>query len=619
MDSERSGKGQGALGSDQPVPGKTAPRSGSPQQHQAKIRDNAATDGRPSALAPFRSPIFLAMWIASVASYFGGLIQSVGASWLMTTLAPSADMVALVQVSTVLPIVLLSLPAGAAADVWDRRAVMLVAQSSMLAVSAALAGLAWAGLVTPWTLLSLTFLLGCGAALYGPAWQSSVREQVPVSDLPAAVSLNSAAFNLARAVGPALGGVLVAWAGAQVTFLVNAVSYLGLIVVLLTWKRPRSSRSLPPEGMRAAMRSGLRFAQLSHAIQAVLVRSALFGLLASAVWGLMPLIARNLLGGGSSTYGLLLAAFGAGAVAGAFAGTKLRERLTGEAIVATSSAGFAAAGLLVAWSPYVVGTMLALAACGGAWVLTLSQFNITVQIRTPSWVVGRALAIYQAAVFAGLASGAWLWGVAADRFGLVVSLSAASLLLLATTLAGFAVRMPTTRLADLERAGDAPSGPEAQIGLNSGPVVASLEYRILGADISAFLNAAAKLRRTRRRNGARRWALLQDAAHLEVWIERFEVPTWLDYLRLLDHMTSVDTEVARTMLAFHNGADPPVTRFLLAHVPEGGGTQQPSGTADQRSVYDMSLSPTMTSDGGGTAAARVRSVGASEHARKNQG
>ena len=272
------------------------------------------------------------------------------------------------------------------------------------------------------------------------------------------MSLNSAAFNLARAAGPALGGVIVAWAGAQATFLVNAVSYLGLIVVLLTWRRPTPSRGLPPESMAAAMRSGMRFAQLSHAIQAVLVRSALFGLLASAIWALMPLIARDLLGGGSSTYGLLLAAFGAGGC------WRLRwyqaaSASGGRGHRGASSAGFAIAGLLAAWSPLAAGTMLALFVCGGAWVLALSQFNITVQIRTPSWVVGRALAIYQAAVFAGLASGAWLWGVVADRFGLVASLSSASLLLLATTLAGFAVRMPTTRPADLENAGGSPEQP----------------------------------------------------------------------------------------------------------------------------------------------------------------
>jgi len=544
------------------------------------------------------------MWVASVVSYFGGLIQSVGAAWLMTSLAPSAGMVALVQVSTVLPVVLFSLPAGAAADVWDRRAVMLTAQAFMLAVSAGLAGLAWAGFVAPWTLLALTFLLGCGGALYGPAWQSSVREQVPAQDLPAAVSLNSAAFNLARAAGPALGGALVAWAGAQVTFLVNAVSYLGLIVVLLTWKRPTPSRGLPPEGMAAAMRAGLRFARLSHAIQAVLARSALFGLLASGVWALMPLIARDLLHGGSSTYGLLLAAFGGGAVAGAFAGAKLRERLTGEVIVAASSAAFAAAGLVAAWSPSAAGTMAALFVCGGAWVLALSQFNITVQIRTPRWVVGRELAIYQAAVFAGLALGAWAWGVAADRFGLSMSLSGASLALLTTVLAGFVVRMPTTRPVDLESGIDRPTGPEAKMDPNSGPVVVSMEYRIAAAEVPAFLDAASRLRRTRRRNGARRWALLQDAAHPKVWIERFEVPTWLDYLRHVEHMTIVDVEVARRVLAFHDGAEPPVSRFLLAHVPEGGGTDQPRAANFQRAVYDQSLAPTMTADARRTAVPR---------------
>lgn len=204
------------------------------------------------------------MWITSLLSNFGSLIQNVGATWLMTSLAPSADMVALVQVSTVLPIMLFSLPAGAAADVWDRRVIMLVAQGAMLVVSAALAVLAWLGQVTPWLLVLLTFLLGMGAALYGPAWQSSVREQVPRSGLPAAVALNSVAFNLARAAGPALGGAIVAWAGATVAFGVNTISYLGLIAVLLAWRPPTSDARLPPEAMMGAMLAGLRFARLSH-------------------------------------------------------------------------------------------------------------------------------------------------------------------------------------------------------------------------------------------------------------------------------------------------------------------------------------------------------------------
>ena len=562
-----------------------------PDRHLSQDRDGEQPP--PGALAPFRSPIFLAMWVASVVSYFGGLIQSVGASWLMTSLAGSANLVALVQVSTVLPIVLFSLPAGAAADVWDRRTVMLAAQAFMLAVSAALAWLAFSGSITPTVLLSLTFLLGCGGALYGPAWQASVRELVPAPELPAAVSLNAAAFNLARAAGPALGGVLVAWIGAQANFVVNAVSYLGLIAVLLTWRRPPPPSGLPPEGMVRAMRAGLRFAQLSHAIQSVLVRSALFGLAASGVWSLMPLMARDLLGGSSPTYGLLLAAFGAGAVAGAFAGATLRERMSGEAIVVATSAAFGLAGLVSAWSPLVALTMLALFVCGAAWVIALSQFNLTVQIRTPRWVVGRALAIYQAGVFAGLAFGAWSWGIATDRFGLRVSLTASALILLATCLAGLLVRMPTTHPLDAEGSPERPDCPD-MMKTNNGPIVANLEYRIEARDVAAFLGVAARLRRARRRNGARRWALLQDAAHPDVWIERFEVPTWLDYLRLVEHMTNVDREIASQALALHRGSEPVVSRFLLAHVPEGGGTQQPREGSYERNVYDASLSPDMT-------------------------
>jgi MFS family permease len=408
------------------------------------------------------------MWIASLLSNFGTLIQGVGAAWLMTSLAPSADMVALVQVSTVLPIMLFSLPAGAAADVWDRRIVMLVAQGAMLAVSVALAGLAWLGLVTPWLLIALTFLLGTGAALHGPAWQSSVREQVPRPDLPAAVALNSVSFNLARAAGPALGGAIVAWAGAQVAFAVNAVSYLGLIAVLLSWRRPTRKAELPPETMTAAILAGLRFARLSHSLQAVLVRSATFGFFAAALWALIPLVARDLIGGGAITYGLLLAAFGGGAVGGALLGAGIRERFTSEMIVAGGSAAFACAGLAVAFSPHLAVALAALVLSGAAWLLTLSTFNVTVQLRTPRWVVGRAMAIYQAGVFGGLALGGWLWGVVAEHYGVPTSLLTAGLALGVTALLGRILPMPTTDQINLEPAPADPAGrwwPARSIGL----------------------------------------------------------------------------------------------------------------------------------------------------------
>jgi MFS family permease len=531
-------------------------------------------------------------------SNFGSLIQNVGATWLMTSLAPSADMVALVQVSTVLPIVLFSLPAGAAADVWDRRVIMLVAQGAMLAVSAALAVLAWLGQVTPWLLILLTFLLGTGAALYGPAWQSSVREQVPRRELPAAVALNSVAFNLARAAGPALGGAIVAWAGAQVAFGVNAISYLGLIAVLLAWKRPASEARLPPETMVAAMLAGLRFARLSHSLQTVLVRAAAFGFFAAAQWALIPLVARDLLSGGAITYGLLLAAFGGGAVGGALIGGGVRDRFTSEMIVAGGSAAFAGAGLAVAFSPYLPITLVALVLGGAAWLLVLSTFNVTVQLRTPRWVVGRAMAIYQAGVFGGLSLGGWLWGVVAEHYGVPTSLIAASLALAVTALLGRVLPMPATDQINIE---PIPSNLESEssrpsLDMDSGPVVASTEYRVAPRNVRPFLAAASRLQRMRRRNGARRWALLRDATDPEVWIERFETPTWLDHLRVRERMTVVDREVEDRILSYHQGEGAPLTRYLLAHVPVAGGEDAPNVRDPRATVFDPNLPPALSAE-----------------------
>lgn len=555
---------------------------------------DAARSAAPAALAPFRSRIFLALWIASLASNFGSLIQNVGAAWLMTKLAGSADMVALVQVATVLPIMLLSLPAGAAADVWDRRRVMLAAQGGLLAVSAALAALAWSGHLDPWPLIGFTFLVGAGGALYGPAWQASVREQVPKAELPAAVALNSVAYNLARAAGPALGGVLVAWAGAQAAFAVNAVSYLGLIAVLATWRRPTAQTELPPETFAGAMLSGLRFARLSHALQAVLVRAGVFGFLAAGLWALVPLVARDLLGGGAITYGALLAAFGAGAVGGAFAGTAVRSRLSSEGVVAGGSLVFAGASLVAALSPFLLLTLAALVLGGAAWLLVLSTFNVTVQLRSPRWVVGRAMAIYQAGAFGGLALGGWLWGVVATRYGVPVGLGAPAVLLALAALIGRVLPMPVTDAVNLEPGADAQvDGPRLEP--EGGPIVTSTEYRIAAKDVPAFLTASRRLQRMRGRNGARRFALLQDTTDPELWSERFELPTWLDYLRLRARMTVTDRAVEDEIVALHAGEAPPATRHRLAHVPGATAVKPLAVPDDDLSHFDPHLPPALRS------------------------
>ena len=271
----------------------------------------APSENRSSPFVPLRQPIFRAVWFASLASNFGGLVQAVGASWMMASISPSAEMVALVQASTTLPVMLFSLAAGAISDNYDRRRIMLTAQGFMLTVSVGLAAFTKLGLITPWLLLCFTFLIGCGTALNNPAWQSSVGDMVPRRDVPAAVTLNSVAFNIARSVGPAIGGAIVAAAGAVAAFVINAFSYIGLITVLARWQPPRIERVLPRETLFIAMGAGVRYVAMSPNIRAVILRAFAFGFGAIVGLALLPLVARDLIRGGPLTYGILL---GAGAL-----------------------------------------------------------------------------------------------------------------------------------------------------------------------------------------------------------------------------------------------------------------------------------------------------------------
>lgn len=520
-------------------------------------------------LAPFHAPIFAAIWTASLISNFGGLIQTVGASWLMTSIAPSADMVALVQASTTLPIMLLSLAAGATADIWDRRVVMLIAQGLMLAVSATLSVTAYAGLITPWLLLSLTFLLGCGAALYGPAWQSSVGEQVPRSDIAAAVALNSIAFNLARTAGPALGGLIVALAGPPAAFLTNTISYVALIFVLATWRRPRPKSFLPAESMFMAMGAGVRYARLSPGIRAVLVRGGVFGLIGSAVWALMPLIARDLIKGGAVIYGLLLGAFGCGAVIGALRITALRRRHPNELIHRCATLAFGAATLLTAMSTIHLVSFAALMVAGAAWVLTLATFNVTVQTSSPRWVVGRTVSLYQMITFGGLSLGSWIWGEITTRFELRTSLLASGALMCLSILLGrrFRLLQPEGLNLDPSRTWSQEQNAQLQQLSESGPVVVTVEYRIATENAEGFLHAMHELRRVRRRDGARRWSLMQDMADEQRWVERYHSPNWVEHLRRHHRFTVSDQEIERRAVAYHEGPEPPRVHHLIERQP----------------------------------------------------
>lgn len=508
------------------------------------------------------------MWSATLVSNFGSLIQAVGASWLMTSLAPSPDMVALVQASTTLPIMLLSLPSGAIADIFDRRVIMLVAQCVMLVLSTALALIAWLGHITPWMLLTLTFLIGCGVALHGPAWQSSVGEQVPRDHIPAAVALNTMSYNLARTAGPAIGGVIVATSGPHAAFFANALTYVALIFVLLTWRRPKPVMHLPPESMGTAIFAGLRYVRLSPSIRTVLIRGFALGLFGSSIWALMPLIARDLLGGGALTYGVLFGSFGVGAVLGALVSQTARERLRNESLVRISGIVF---GLIVAisgasrWMPL---TLAAFVLGGASWVLMLSTFNITVQMSAPRWVVGRALATYQMVTFGGLAIGSWMWGEIAAVQGLPFALIASGIALALAVMIGVTAPLPQHEALNLAPLRPAPQHlPRMDLGPESGPVVVTVEYRIAPEDYAEFAAAMQEVRRIRRRDGGRRWSLMQDLQEPDRWFERFHSPSWIEHLRHYHRFTVADEEIERRALAFHRGPEPPKIRHLLEHSP----------------------------------------------------
>lgn len=514
-------------------------------------------------LSPLKYPLFRAIWITSLLTNFGGLIQSVGASWMMTSIS-TTQMTALVQSSVTLPIMLLSLTAGALADTMDRRKIMLAAQTFMLLVSAGLAVMTYFQLLTPWVLLSFTFLIGCGVAFNGPAWQASVGDIVPRHELASAVTMNSMGFNLARSLGPALGGAIVALFGAAAAFAVNAFSYIGLLVVLFRWKPQVPQRTLPREGLLAAMSGGVRYAILSPRIVAVLLRALVFGVGASALQALMPVIARDQVDGGPLVYGLLLGAFGVGAVGGALVVSPLRARFRTETLVRFWMSAFALATLGVAFAPLLPLTILALLLGGAAWVIVLSSFNVTVQMSAPRWVVARALALYQMAAFGGMAGGAWLWGALAENHGIPQALSLSAAVLLVCIVLGFFMPLANGEDLNLNLVGrwQEPT-TELDFEPRSGPIIVSIAYHIADKDVPEFLQLMDERRRSRRRDGAHQWRLMRDMADPNIWVEKYQTATWLDYVRHNQRRTQEDNDLALRIRKLHSGEHEPTIHRMI--------------------------------------------------------
>ena len=520
-----------------------------------------------SAWSPLRSPLYRALWTAQLVSNIGTWMQNVGAAWLMGSLGGSAAQVALVQSAVTLPVFLTALPAGALADIVDRRLLLLCTQSWMLLSAAALAVLTHEDVVTPGLLLALTFSLGLGTAINMPAWQAIQPELVPRREFPQAVALGSASVNVGRAIGPAIGGVLVAVAGSEAVFAINALSFLGILVVLATWRRERSESDMPSERLMSAVRAGLRYAGNSPALRAVLTRSATFMLAASAFLALLPVVARSELDMSAAGFGLLLTCFGAGAVIATGTLPRLRERLSIDRLVVGATLVVAAAlGALAAFNSIPVAVLASLAG-GVAWVQCLSSFNVAAQRALPSWVRARGMGFYLLTVQGGTAAGAALWGTIASRYDVRVALGCAAAVLALGTLAARRFRLAWGERLDLR---SAPYSSEPTVVIEprpeQGPVLVTLEYRVPERNAKAFAEAMRKVGRVRRRTGARRWGLFRDPASPERFLETFLVDSWEEHLRQHQRVTATDRRVEDDARALADDAgEPRATHYVSAY------------------------------------------------------
>ncbi|WP_299907062.1 MFS transporter [uncultured Paracoccus sp.] len=522
---------------------------------------------QPSALAPFRHVDFRTLWAATLVSNFGGLVQQVGAAWMMTQLTDSATLIALVAASNTLPIMLLALMSGALADMFDRKTLLLTAQVLMASFSALLALAAWQGILTPWLLLGFTFLIGAGQALYNPPWQASMGDLVPREDLPAAVTLNSVGFNLMRSVGPAAGGLIVAVFGAAAAFFVNALSYIPLLAALVRWSPPKRPVTHTREPFISAVGTGLRYVALSPNLLRVIGRAALFGFGAVSVLALLPLVAKAHPQGGSMLFGGLLGCFGLGAISGAILNPRIRARMDNEHVIRLAFLGFALATLALGLTDTIWLHALAMLPAGASWVLALSLFNVTVQLSTPRWVVARGLALYQTATFGGMAAGSWIWGGVAGAHGVGSAFVCASAVLGLGLLIGFVFKAPEFGNLDLDPA-DRFREPPLALDLRgrSGPIKIMVDYQIALKDVPEFLRLMRQRRVIRRRDGARAWSLLRDLEHPEIWSESYQIATWDDYVRHNLRRTKTDNEVTQALRQLHRGeADPLVHRMIERH------------------------------------------------------
>ncbi len=519
-----------------------------------------------SAWAPFRHRAFTVIWTATVVSNIGTWMYNVASGWLMTSLDPDPLIVSMVQVANSLPMFLFAIPAGALTDIVDQRRYLIVGESAITLISTAFAALVWLHLITPGSLLLFCFIVTVGSALTAPAWQAVVSQLVPKSDLPSAVAANSVGINVSRAVGPALGGVLVGALGIAAPFWLDAISNIGVIAALMRWRPPKKSAArLPPEDFGNAVRAGLRHARFNPHLSATLIRTTGFFVFASAYWALLPLVARTQIVGGAALYGLLLGAIGAAAVGGAFMLRWLRDKWGADRLLAAATLATSTATALFAVAHESVTALVASLIAGASWIAAVSCLNVSAQVALPEWVRGRGLAVYVTVMFGSLTIGSALWGELAALVGVPASLLTAA--------AGAIMVIPLTWRWKVQTGANVDFSPSMHwpdpvtthaIEPDRGPVLVTIEYRIDPKNREAFLHALGRYSRARRRDGAYDWGIFEDPSVEGRFIETFLTDSWLEHLRQHQRVTKADRLLEQTVRRFQIGEGPKTTHLIGA-------------------------------------------------------
>ncbi|MGC1420637.1 MAG: MFS transporter [Acidimicrobiales bacterium] len=523
-----------------------------------------------STWAPLRVKVFRWLWLATLVSNVGTWMQTVGAQWLLVHAAHAAILVSLVQTADMLPDVLFAIVGGVLADTLNRRHLLIAVQSGLAIAGGALAALTFAGQISPPLLLMFTFVIGSGSVFITPAYQSLVPVLVPREDVPSAVQLNSINVNIARAVGPAIAGILIAHLGVGADFALNAGTFLVYGIVVALWRPTTNMTPELPERFLSALRAGGRYVRYAPVVRRILLRATLFLFPASALWGLLPLVASRHLGLGPSGYGLLLGALGVGAIAGAFVLSRVRTRLSSNGLVGLAGAVFCVALVVVALLRSTIGVVLVLIPTGMTWVWMLATLNTSLQLFLPVWVRARGLSIYQMVLFGAQGLGALVWGVLADAFGLTTSfLVAAGLLAVGTASVPL---WPLFETSSMDRTTVVRPDPivDVEMDLDTGPVIVRTTYSIPPERVTDFMRAMRRVRESRLRTGATDWGLFHNGEQPDDFEEIFFVSSWDEHLRQhRERLTPADRDyedAAKTL-----SATPPRTWHLLPTDFDGRG------------------------------------------------